>query len=104
LKEIHPLGKSPVVSVQGPGASEPKVIAESALIIEYLSEWFGKWLIPDKFPAGKEGQVGGESEEWLRYRYFMHFAEGSLMPFLVVALVMNRTNASIVQSQTLLTR
>ncbi|KAL4879438.1 glutathione S-transferase [Aspergillus karnatakaensis] len=88
LKEIHPLGKSPVISVRGPGSSKPIVIAESGMIIEYICDHFGgDRLIPTRYADGKEKQIGGETEEWLRYRYYMHFAEGSLMPFLVFKLV-----------------
>ncbi|KAF2431491.1 thioredoxin-like protein [Tothia fuscella] len=90
LKAIHPLGKSPVVKIEAPGASEPKVIAESALIIEYLCEHFGKHLIPERYPTGSENQLCGETEEYFRYRYYMHYAEGSLMPYLVIQLVMNQ--------------
>jgi glutathione S-transferase len=43
--------------------------------------------VPERYVAGREGQVGGEREEWMRYRYFMHYTEGSLMPFLVMTLV-----------------
>ncbi|KAL4786331.1 glutathione S-transferase [Aspergillus varians] len=88
LREIHPLGKSPIISVQGPGSDKPIVIAESGLIIEYLCDHFGgDRLIPTRYAEGKEGQVGGETEAWLRYRYYMHFSEGSFMPFLVFKLV-----------------
>lgn len=88
LKEIHPLGKSPLLSVQAEGAPEPLVLAESGLIAEYLIEHFGPSLAPSQYQNGKEGQVQGETEEWLRYRYFMHYGEGSLMPFLVILLVL----------------
>lgn len=88
LKKVHPLGKSPLVSVQAEGAAEPLVLAESGLITEYLIEHFGPSLAPDQYQKGKEGQVQGETEEWLRYRYFMHYAEGTLMPYLVVALLL----------------
>ncbi|KAL2869254.1 glutathione S-transferase [Aspergillus lucknowensis] len=88
LKEIHPLGKSPIISVESPATSEPIIIAESGMIIEYLCDHFGgDKLVPARYVPGKEGQVGGETEEWLRYRYYMHFSEGSLMPFLVFKLV-----------------
>jgi len=90
LKEVHPLGKSPMISVQATSAAEPRIIAESALIVEYLTDHFGEWLIPDRYASGKEGQVGGETEEWMRFRYFMHYAEGSLMPFLAIGLVFGR--------------
>ncbi|KAL3479727.1 glutathione S-transferase [Aspergillus californicus] len=88
LKKIHPLGKSPVISVQSSATTEPIVIAESGMITEYLCDHFGgDRLVPARYAEGKEGLIGGETEEWLRYRYYMHFAEGSLMPFLVFKLV-----------------
>lgn len=68
LKDIHPLGKSPVITILPEGAEKPIVLAESGPIIEYLAEHFGTWLIPKRYPEGKEGMVGGETEEWLRYR------------------------------------
>ena len=89
-KKIHPLGKFPIVTVQGPNQAEPMVLAESGTIVEYLTEHFGKDMIPQRYLAGKEGEVGGETEEWLRYRYLMHYAEGSLMTLMIVALFMNR--------------
>jgi len=77
LKEIHPLGKSPVVTDDG------LTIAESGAIIEYL--------------VGKYGHLGtGElaqlqprpgTPEHLQCRYWMHYAEGSLMNWLVMKLV-----------------
>jgi glutathione S-transferase len=87
LKEVHPLGKSPVISIDAPGLAKPLVLAESGLIVEYLLDHFGTHLIPKRWVDGKEGQVGGETEEWIRYRYYMHYAEGSLMIYLVVALL-----------------
>ena len=89
LKQIHPLGKSPIISVQAEGMSEPLVLAESGLIIEYIIDHFGPHLAPKRYKEGKEGQVGGETEEWIRYRYFMYYGEGSLMPYLVILLLMN---------------
>ena len=94
LKDIHPLGKSPVITVEAPAASKPLVIAESAFIIEYLTEHFGPWLVPKRYKQGREGEVGGESEEWLRYRFFMHYAEGSLMTYLLVALLVSSVYSS----------
>ncbi|KAF2673617.1 glutathione S-transferase [Microthyrium microscopicum] len=88
LKKIHPLGKSPVITVQADATSEPIVIAESGLITEYLIEHFGPQLAPKRYGPGKEGQVGGETAEWLRYKYFLHYAEGSVMPLLIVALIL----------------
>lgn len=74
LKNVHPLGKSPVITVTVPG-TKPRVIAESALIVEYLTEFFGKELIPTQFNEGHEGQIGQETEAWERYRFWMHYAE-----------------------------
>lgn len=75
LRAVHPLGKSPVISDE---ANEGRVIAESAAILEYLVERFdgGNHLMP---PAG--------SDERLRYRFWLHHAEGSAMPPLVMRLV-----------------
>jgi glutathione S-transferase len=90
LKEVHQLGKSPVITIEAPGSDKPLVLAESGAIVEYLCDHFGSarpTLVPERYQAGREGQVGGEREEWLRYRYFMHYVEGTLMPFLVMTLV-----------------
>jgi glutathione S-transferase len=74
LREVHPLGKSPVLT---DGAL---TLAESGAIIEYLVERYGNGrLIP---PPG--------TPERLRYTYWMHFAEGSAMPPLVMKLVFDR--------------
>lgn len=92
LKDVHPLGKSPLLSIETPGSpnSKPLVLAESGLIMEYLCDHFeGDKLVPQRYVAGKEDQLCGETEEWMRYRYFMHYTEGSFMPFLVMQLVMD---------------
>ena len=74
LRAVHPLGKSPVV-VDG-----DNVLAESGAILEYLVETHGNGrLIP---PPG--------TPERLRYRYWMHYAEGSAMPPLLLKLVFDR--------------
>ncbi|MBS9402395.1 glutathione S-transferase [Halomonas sp. TRM85114] len=75
LRAVHPLGKSPVISDE---AHPGRVVAESGAIMEYLVERFdgeGR-LIP---PAG--------SDERLRYRFWLHHAEGSAMPPLIMRLV-----------------
>lgn len=74
LREIHPLGKSPVI------VDDEHTIAESGAIVEYLVERHGGGrLVP------KPG-----TPEALRYRYFMHYAEGSLMPPLLVRFICGR--------------
>ena len=74
LKKIHPLGKSPVIS------DGDKTLAESGAILEYLSQTYG---------VGRFTPAAG-TPEWLRYTYFMHYAEGSLMPLLFMKLVFGR--------------
>jgi glutathione S-transferase len=74
LEKIHPLGKSPVVTHDG------ATVAESAVILEYLVEQFG---------AGRLVPAQG-SADYRRYRYFMHYAEGSLMPFLLLRLITSK--------------
>ena len=74
LTAVHPLGKSPVV-IDG-----DKTLAESGAILEYLVDTYGGGrLIP---PHG--------SPERLRYLYFMHYAEGSLMSPLLMKLLFTR--------------
>ena len=73
LRQVHPLGKSPVI------ADGDTTLAESGAILEYLVERYGKGrLVPPEGP------------QRLRYRYWMHFAEGSMMPPLVMKLVFDR--------------
>jgi len=77
LRAVHPLGKSPVVS------DGELVLAESGAIVEYLVERYGNGrLIP---PPG--------TEERLRYRYWLHYAEGSAMPPLLLKLVFDRVES-----------
>jgi glutathione S-transferase len=74
LKAIHALGKSPVIADGG------TVVAETGAIIEYLVDRYGNGrLIP---AAG--------SPEKLRYTYWLHYAEGSLMTPLLLRLVFSR--------------
>jgi glutathione S-transferase len=73
LLRVHPLGKSPIVTDGG------NVLAESGAIVEYLVDRYGRQLAP---PA--------DSPERLRYTYWLHFAEGSAMPPLVMKLIFGR--------------
>jgi glutathione S-transferase len=73
LRRIHPLGKSPLIEDEG------RVIAETGAIVEYLVEKAGGRL---GAPAGADGV--------LRYRQFLHYAEGSMMPPLLAMLVVRR--------------
>jgi glutathione S-transferase len=67
LKNIHPLGKSPVIELNG------KVIAESGAIVEILIEKFAPQLMPAK-----------DSDSYLDYLQWIHFSESSAMvPYLL---------------------
>ncbi|KAK7402639.1 bifunctional glutathione transferase/peroxidase [Neonectria punicea] len=89
LEKVHPLGKSPVITIAAAGVAEPVVLAESGFITQYLVDNTaeGKRLVPPRWRDGLEGQLGGETEAWIRYQYYLHYAEGSFMPVLVMALV-----------------
>ena len=74
LSQVHPLGKSPVIT-------DGKVtVAESGAILEYLVERHGE---------GRYSPQPGTPEH-LRYRYWMHYAEGSLMPPLLLKLIFDK--------------
>lgn len=71
LKAVHPLGKSPVITVDG------GVLAETGAIIDYIVARYGKGrLIPPP-----------NTPERLAWTYWLHFAEGSAMPPLLLKLV-----------------
>lgn len=92
LKKIHPLGKSPVVTIETPTTPHPLVLAESGVIVEYLLDCFGKSDTIqrcERFPPGQTPSVGAESESWMREHYFMHYVEGSLMPLLVIEAILS---------------
>lgn len=74
LKKAHPLGKSPVLEDDG------RVIAETGAMIEYILDHYGEGrLLPSL-----------NSPDYDRYRYWIHAAEGSYMPPLVIQLLLNR--------------
>lgn len=103
LEKVHPLGKVPIItfsfpdshSADRPARREPLVLAESGFIAQYLCEHFarGRTLLPRRYRDGHEGEFGGETDEWLRYQYFMYYPEGSLYPPLLVALILNSTSS-----------
>ena len=74
LKAIHPLGKSPVIT------DGDDTIAESGAIIEYLT---------DRYDDGRLRPADGTPAR-LAYTYWLHYAEGSLMPLMLLSLVMRR--------------
>jgi glutathione S-transferase len=73
LKKIHPLGKSPVIT------DGDRVLAESGAIIEYLVNKYdnGKWK-----PTAES--------DLIKYTYWLHFAEGSAMPPLLLSLIFSK--------------
>jgi glutathione S-transferase len=73
LRRIHPLGKSPIIEDNG------RTIAETGLIVEYLVQRYGVDLAPSN----------GSDSYW-RYKYWLHYAEGSIMPPLLLKLVIDR--------------
>ena len=78
LRAVHPLGKAPVIT------DGETTVAESGAIIEYLVERYGNGrLVP---AAG--------TPERLRYRYWLHFAEGTAMSPLLMKLVFDRIVSS----------
>lgn len=74
LREVHPLGKSPVIT------DGELTLAESGAIVEYLVNRYGNGqLVPE-----------AETPERLRYTYWLHYAEGSAMPPLVMQLIFDQ--------------
>ena len=78
LQKVHPLGKSPVIT------DGDVTVAESGAIIEYLVERYGN---------GRLAPAIGTLER-LRWRYWMHFAEGSAMPPLLLKLIFDKVASS----------
>lgn len=75
LEKAHPLGRAPVVEVDG------LTLAESGAILEYFVD--------------REGRLRPTSPEGLReYRFFLHYAEGSAMPPLLVQLLVERVRSA----------
>lgn len=74
LKAVHPLGKAPILS------DGENTLAESAVILEYLQQ---KDDLEGKFKPSSQQDIQ-------QYQYWMHYAEGSLMPLLVMQLVMTK--------------
>ena len=88
LREIHALGKAPVIR------DGDTVLAESGAIVDYIVHRY----------AGDRLAVAPAAQEYARYIYWFHFAEGSLMSLLILALVIGRVpeaNASPVRTRVL---
>ncbi|KHF75498.1 Glutathione S-transferase [Acinetobacter sp. neg1] len=79
LKNIHPLGKAPIL------VDDQEVIVESAVILDYLQQEYDSQQLFKPQSAKEQRQ----------YAYWMHYAEGSLMPLLVMTLVMNSVSKHV---------
>ncbi|TDK39458.1 glutathione S-transferase [Rhizobium deserti] len=79
LKQVHPLGKSPMIQDMGGSGGAEVTLVETGAICEYLV---------DK----SNGRLGAPNDRIgaLRYRQFLHYAEGSVMPPLFAKLVVSR--------------
>jgi glutathione S-transferase len=78
LKAVHPLGKSPVIT------DGDITVAESGAIIEYLLDTHGQ---------GRLRPAAGTAEQ-RRFTYWLHFAEGSAMPPLLLKLIFARVQSA----------
>jgi glutathione S-transferase len=78
LMKVHPLGKSPVITDDG------VTVAESGAIVEYLIERYGNGRLAP--------EIG--TPERLRWRYWLHFAEGTAMSPLLLKLIFERVKVS----------
>ena len=79
LKQIHPLGKAPIL------VDDEEVIVESAVILDYLQQQYD----------GQQKFKPEQAKDQRQYSYWMHYAEGSLMPLLVMTLVMNNVSKHV---------
>lgn len=77
LRRIHPLGKSPIVEHLDPNGARV-ILVETGAICEYLVDLCGGRLGPAR------------RDDLLRYRQFLHYAEGSVMPVLFSLLVVSK--------------
>lgn len=74
LVNVHPLGKAPVIT------DGDVTVAESGAIIEYLA---------DRYDDGRLRPAEGTPER-LAYTYWLHYAEGTFMPLMILSLIMRR--------------
>lgn len=79
LRRVHPLGKSPVVTTD-----DGLVLAESGAIVETLIERHG---------GGRFAPAAGSADA-MRYRYWLHYAEGSAMPPLLLKLIFDKIESA----------
>lgn len=75
LRNIHPLGKSPLLQ------DGELVLGESGAIVEYLL---------NRYDSANRFKPAADSADYPNYLYWLHYAEGSLMPLLVISLIFKR--------------
>ena len=74
MKAIHPLGRAPIIR------DGETVLAESGAIVEYILSRYGNGRLA----------IAPDAAAYPRYIYWLHFAEGSLMTLLLIALTLSR--------------
>ena len=78
LRQIHPLGKAPVITDKG------ITVAESGAVIEYLIyEYDDGTLMPAEGTPEKRA-----------YTYWLHYAEGTFTPLMLLSLVISRIESA----------
>lgn len=76
LKKVHPLAHAPILEVDG------RPLVESGFIIEYLLKYYDE--------ERRFKPADSDEASWERYTFWLHFAEASAMPPLVMRLVFNK--------------
>ncbi|KAK1219551.1 hypothetical protein PQX77_017740 [Marasmius sp. AFHP31] len=76
MLKVFPLGKSPIITDTGVDGKENVTLAESGAIVEYLIKTYAN----GKFS-------GGGGQQYIDNLYFTHYAEGSIMPLMVMRLI-----------------
>ncbi|KAG0654227.1 hypothetical protein C6P45_003465 [Maudiozyma exigua] len=84
LKEIHPLGRSPIVEIQDGNSESSKVLTESGYIFQYILE---------KYDTEKKLSLI-EPEKAEKVQYYLHYAEGSLQPPLLMEYIFSLAKQS----------
>ena len=74
LRDLHPLGKAPIVT------DGDRTLAESGAILEYLVDSYDDGML----------RPAVDSPEYQSYRYWLHYAEGTLAPLMVLSLIVSR--------------
>lgn len=78
LQAVHGLGKAPVIVDDG------ITMAESGAIVEYLVH---------RYDNGQLRPADG-TPQWRDYIYWMHFAEGTFMPLMIISLILSRIDSA----------